>query len=191
MLGRLRRTTRLDVGLALTFVGLAFLVWALVAGVAREMLRQMIADTQGMQITMPAATRAVKLFFVDTGFVIDLVGLGLMVAGLVLVFFASRQRIGISWAWAVALLQGLTAALGGVLVVATIHQPYRNLFQPVEGSGTGPDPRVLEQISRLSLPVVIVVAVLVWVVFLVAMLVDRARLDRRGPTLTDGLRTNR
>lgn len=173
--------------MALAFVGLAFLVWALVAGVAREMLRQMIADTLNLQIALPDATRAVTLFFVDVGFVIDLVGLGLMVVGLLLVFLASRQRLSLSWAWAVALLQGLTAALGGVLVVATIHLPYRSLVPET----TPADADVLEQISRLSLPVVIVVAVLVWVIFLVAMLIDRARLDRRGPTLTDGLRTNR
>jgi Na+(H+)/acetate symporter ActP len=38
MLGQLRRTTRTDVGLALTFVGIAYLVWVLVAGVARELV---------------------------------------------------------------------------------------------------------------------------------------------------------
>ena len=38
---------------------------------------------------------------------------------------------------------------------------------------------------------VIVLAILVWVSLLVWLLVERARLDRHGPTLTDGLRTNR
>ena len=36
MLGRLRRTTRLDVGLALAFSGMAYLGWALVAGISRS-----------------------------------------------------------------------------------------------------------------------------------------------------------
>jgi two-component system CheB/CheR fusion protein len=34
------------------------------------------------------------------------------------------------------------------------------------------------------------IAILLWVTFLVWMLVERARLDRFGPTLSDGLRTN-
>ncbi len=48
----------------------------------------------------------------------------------------------------------------------------------------------LERVSGISLPVVVVAAVLLWVTFLIWLLVDRARLNRRGPTLTDGLRSN-
>jgi hypothetical protein len=34
------------------------------------------------------------------------------------------------------------------------------------------------------------VALLIWVTFLIWLLIERARLNRRGPTLRDGLRSN-
>ena len=36
----------------------------------------------------------------------------------------------------------------------------------------------------------LVAALLVWVTFVVWLLIERSRLDRRAPTLRDGLRTN-
>ena len=41
MLGQSRRTTRLDVGLALAFSGIAYLVWALVAGISRRTVQDL------------------------------------------------------------------------------------------------------------------------------------------------------
>ena len=93
MLGQKRRTSRLDVGLAIAFAGIAFLVWALLAGVSRLMLQLTAA---GQTDTLPAVTQNVKIFFVDTGFVIDLVGLAWMALSLVLIFFANWQKISIS-----------------------------------------------------------------------------------------------
>ena len=83
----MRRTTRLDVGLALTFSGLSYLVWSLVAGTSREMVREMILFTSRTNLTgdLPKFTRAVKIFFVDMGFVIDLAGLAWMILSLLLV----------------------------------------------------------------------------------------------------------
>lgn len=184
MLGRKRRTTRLDVGLALAFTGLAFIVWAFVAGMSRTMMTNLIHDSADATMKLPRLSTVVKLFFVDTGFVIDLVGLGWMVLALVLIFLASRQHISISWAWTAAILQSLIAALGAVLVSVACYVPYSQL---VATSPTG----AMETISLISLPVVIGMAVVCWVVFLIAMLIDRARLKRHGPTLSDGLRTNR
>ncbi len=40
------------------------------------------------------------------------------------------------------------------------------------------------------LPIIVTVAILIWTLALIWLLVERARLNRRGPTLTDGLRTN-
>ena len=47
-----------------------------------------------------------------------------------------------------------------------------------------------EQVSRISLGILVPIAILVWLLFLVWLLVERARLDRHGPTLRDGLRSN-
>jgi ABC-type xylose transport system permease subunit len=178
MLGRKRRTTKLDVGLAIVFVGISFLIWSLVAGVARAWMRRVIVDDGGLE----ELTRAVKIFFVDTGFVIDLVGLGWMMVCLVLIYFAGRQRLSISWAWATAMLQSFVASLGGVLVAgATIG---------VLSSEHAPRDNTLQRISQLSLPVVIAVAVVIWAGFVYFMIRTRGTM-RRGPSLSDGLRTNR
>jgi hypothetical protein len=174
----------LDVGLALAFTGISFLVWALVAGMSRTMMKNLIHDADALNMELPGLTVVVKVFFVDTGFVIDVVGLALMLISLVLVFIASRQRISISWAWAVAMLQAFVAALGATLVSGACYLPYR---LPIETVPSG----ALETISQISLPVVVGLAIFLWVVCLVGLLVDRARLDRHGPSLTDGLRTNR
>lgn len=184
MLGHKRRTSRLDVGLALAFTGITFLVWAFVAGMSRTMMKNLIHDAAGATMNLPKLSTVVKVFFVDTGFLIDLAGLGWMVLTLILIFLAARQRISLSWAWTAAILQSLLAALGAVLVSVACYVPYRQL---VTTSPSG----ALETISLISLPVVIGMAVVFWVMFLVAMLLDRARLVRRGPTLSDGLRTNR
>lgn len=184
MLVRKLRTSRLDVGLALAFTGLAFIVWAFIAGMSRTMMTNLIHDAADATMDLPNLSKLVKVFFVDTGFVIDIVGLGWMVLSLVLIFLASRQRISISWAWTAAILQSLIAALGAVLVGVACYVPYRK-FVTTSPTGT------METISLISLPVVIGMAVVFWVMFLVAMLIDRARLERRGPTLSDGLRTNR
>lgn len=184
MLVRKQRTSRLDVGLALAFTGLAFIVWAFVAGMSRTMMTHLIHDPATSAMELPRLSTVVKLFFVDTGFVIDLVGLGWMVLALILIFLASRQKISISWAWTAAILQSLIAALGALLVGLACYVPYWQ-FE------TTPPASAMEIISRISLPVVIGMAVVFWLVFLIAMLIDRARLERRGPTLSDGLRTNR
>jgi hypothetical protein len=183
MLGRLRRTTRTDVGLALAFAGTAYLVWALVAGTSRWMVQEMIKSTTAM--ALPRFTSVIKVFFVDTGFVIDLLGLAWLVVSLLLVVFSSRQRLSISWAWVSAICQGLLAALGAVLVAWGAYMPH--VVSP-DAVSTGRTP--LEHVSGLSLPVVMAVALLIWVTFLVWLLIERARFDRRGPTLRDGLRTH-
>jgi len=189
MLGRLRRTTRLDVGLALAFAGASYLVWALVAGASRGLIQEMIRSTVDAQAALPAFTKAVKLFFVDTGFVIDLVGLGWMAMSLVLVGFASRQKISISWAWVSAVCQSCAAALGAVVVARAVSAPLAVTLTLVgageEGARTG-----LAELSRITLGVTVALALAVWITFLFWLLVERARLNRRGPTLTDGLRSN-
>ena len=182
MLGQLRRTTRTDVGLALAFSGLAYLVWALVAGVSRSVIQEMIRSTAAMK-ELPESTRVVKAFFVTGGIVIDAAGLAWLALSLFLVACSSRQRMSISWAWVSAVCQSFVAALGAVLVGWAAYKPH---IVPIPAAGAG----LLERVTALSLPVTVAMAVLVWVTFLVWLLMERARLRRRGPTLTDGLRTN-
>ena len=71
-----------------------------------------------------------------------------------------------------------------MLVGLACYVPYWQL-ETTSPTGT------METISLISLPVVIGMAIVCWLVFLIAMLIDRARMERRGPTLSDGLRTNR
>ncbi len=180
---RTRRTSRLDVGLAIALAGLAFVVWALVAGASRLMMQNIILAAAGSTETLPAVTRNVRLFFVDTGFVIDLVGLGWMAISLVLIFFASSQKVSISWAWLSATLQSMVAALGGVLVGCAIYVPH-----VITGQANY---TVMGKISLVSLPLVIVIAVVIWGLFVYWMLKHRASSRHLGPSMTDGLRTNR
>jgi hypothetical protein len=189
MLGRLRRTTRLDVGLALAFSGISYLVWALVAGTSREMVRAMMraADASTAPMVIPHFSHTVKVFFSDMGIIIDVVGLAWMVLSLLLVVYAGRQRLSISWAWLSAIVQSFTAALGGVLVGWAMNLPYQKLAE----SAIKPEkvPTVVK-VSEMSLWILLTVAILIWVIFLVWLVVERAHLRARGPSLRDGLKSN-
>ena len=168
-------------GLALAFGGIAYLVWALVAGIARTTVRYMLTHVAIDRLRMPELTKAVKLVFVNYGICIDLVGLVWLVVSLLLVLACSRQKLSISWAWISAFCQTATAALGAVLVGWAVYQPSITAIP----AGT-----TLERVSSISLGVVVAVAVFLWVSFLVWLLIQRARFDRHGPTLRDGLRSN-
>lgn len=191
MLGRMRHTTRLDVGLSIVFAGISYLVWSLVAGGARELVQTFIYSAQGLQMELHPLTRGVKIFFVDAGFMIDLVGLLWLSASLVLVLLSSRQKIRISWVWVCAICQSFTAALGAILVGSAVYAPHAVTIPSLNGEQ---DLNLFERVSEISLPALIPVAILIWTTFLVWLLIDRARLNRRGnrhgPTLRDGVRTN-
>ena len=185
MLGRLRRTSRTDVGLALSFAGVAYLVWAFVAGVSRDVVQELIKSSFIRHLTLPESARLVKIIFVEAGIVIDVVGITWMAVSLLLVVLSSQQRCSISWGWVSAMAQAIVAALGAVLVGWAAYQPHVVPPETVMlGSATW------AEVSAISLPIVVVVAVVLWVMVLVWLLVERARLDRRGPTLRDGQRTN-
>lgn len=186
MLGRTRRTTRLDVGLAIVFAGLSYLVWSLIAGGSRELVQTFIASAYDMQLELPPITRAVKIFFVDAGFVIDVVGLAWLIISMTLVLVASRQRISISWAWVSAVCQAFVAGLGAALVGTAVYAPHAS---SISGAAAA-DTTIFEKVSQISLPVIVCLAVLIWTTFVVWLLVERSRWTHRGPTLRDGLRTN-
>ena len=168
----------------MTFSGLAYLVWVLVAGISRDTVQDLIR-TIAPKLDVPTSTRVVKIVFVDIGIAIDLVGLAWLALSLLLVGLSSRQRLGISWAWMSAIMQSCVAAVGAVLVGWAVQQPYFQIMPQPDTPRTA-----LETVSTISLPVVVVLAVVVWIAFLVWLLIERARLARGGPTLRDGLRSN-
>jgi hypothetical protein len=191
MLGRVRRTTRLDVGLSVGFAGVAYLVWALVAGTTRAMVSDLIDALAGFDANISLLTEWVRYVFVDAGVAIDVVGMVWLAGSLLLVVLSSRQRISISWGWLTAFLQLTTASLGAVLVSYDIHRSYTELISPMMDPNTEVQRTGLQQVSSISLAVSIPIAVLIWTVFLVWLLVERAHYTRRqGPTLRDALRTN-
>ncbi|MFP4107201.1 MAG: hypothetical protein ACLFVU_14105 [Phycisphaerae bacterium] len=176
----------MDVGLALAFSGIAYLVWVLVAGAARSMVQSLINWSDLWQKDVPSSTKVIRVVFVDAGVALDIAGLLWLMLSMFLVVRSSRQRMSISWAWVSAVLQTAVAALGGIWVAWGVHVPYREKI----ASTFVPDPTPWQHVQGFSLGVSLAVALLLWVTFLVWLLVDRARLNRRGPTLTDGLRTN-
>ena len=191
MLGRLRRTTRLDVGLALGFSGASYLVWALVAGISRRSVDQVFENLNRAGSTWEGLARDsawVKTLFVDAGIVIDVVGLAWLAVSLLLIVFSSRQYFSISWAWVSAITQSFTAGLGAVLVDWAGHQPLKLVIATAKGPA--PPRTAWAHVSGFSLLVTLILAIVVWVGFLVWLLVDRHRLSGRGPSLRDGMRSN-
>lgn len=187
MLGRRKRTSRLDVALGLAFSGIAYLVWSLVAGANRLMVRDVIHWSDLSREQFPIASKAVRVVFVEAGPALDVAGVVWLAVSLLLVVYASRQKFSISAAFVSALLQSFVAALGGVWVAWAIHLQYRQFVNQAMETDT----TILQQISGFSLGVSIVIAVGGWLAVLAWLLRERRRYERdRGPSLTDGLRTN-
>ena len=172
-------------GLALSFAGVAYLVWAVVAGVSRDVVQELIKASVVRGFRLHDSAHVVKIIFVEAGIVIDVVGMAWLAASLFLVILSSRQRCSISWSWVSAIGQAIIAALGAVLVGWAAYQPH-----VVPPDTVVPESAAWAKVSAISLPVVVVIAVVLWVMVLVWLLVERARFDRRGPTMRDGLRTN-
>ena len=172
-------------GLALSFAGVGYLVWAIVAGVSRSTVQALIKSSAVRDFTLRDSAHVLKVIFVEAGIVIDLVGLAWLAATLFLVLWASRQRMSISWGWVSAMGQVIIAALGAVLVGWAAYQPH-----VVPRDAPVPPTATWALVSTISLPIVVAISVVLWVTVLVWLLVERGRVDRHGPTLRDGLRTN-
>lgn len=172
-------------GLALSFAGVGYLIWAVVAGVSRSTVQELIKSAAVRDFQLHDSAYTLKIIFVEAGIVIDLVGLAWLAATLFLVLWASRQRSSISWAWGSAMGQVIIAALGAVLVGWAAYQPH-----VVPRNAPVPPTATWARVSEISLPVVVVISVVLWVAVVVWLLVNRGRINRRGPTPRDGLRTN-
>jgi hypothetical protein len=136
----------------------------------------------GTTETLSPFTLSIKRFFLDYGFVIDVTGLVWMLLSLTLVLLASRQKISISWSWLCSGMQILVAGVASIVVhFATAA---------TQAGKVASDPTLTEQISSLSWPVVLAIAVLAWVFFLIRLLLDRGKFDKTQPTLNDSFRSN-
>ena len=178
----------------MAFAGMAYLGWALVAGISRSSMEAVFRNIHSAGRTWEAlspSTVWVKTMFVDAGILIDIVGLAWLAITLMLIVFSSRQYFSISWAWVSALLQTFTAGLGAVLVGLAGQQPYKDLVADlVKATQAAPPRSTWAEVSGISLFTTLVLAVVVWAAFLVWLMIDRARWTRPGPSLRDGLRSN-
>ena len=181
MLGRLRRTTRVDVGLGISFAGVAYLVWLLSAGIARHVVNELLRAAR-QNVQLPGLSRWLCNAFLHAAAVFDVVGVLWLVLSLALIVGASRQRWSISWVWMSAICQTMGAAL---LVVWSALAGIRPFVTPGSVIGRPAYPTT----GYAFMSVAAAVALVLWVMVLIWLLYERARL-RRGPTLRDGLRTN-
>jgi hypothetical protein len=183
MLGRIRRTTRTDVGLALAFGGIAYLVCVAALGAGRHVVnaisRGLHADKATLS-SLPGAPRWLCHTFLQAAAVLDIVAVLWLVLSLALIVGASRQKWSISWAWMSAVGEALAAALLGVWAAVAAASDRTGRPAPADGYPTT---------GWTFLSVAVALALVLWVTVLVWLLYERARLGR-GPSLRDGLRTH-
>ncbi len=177
MLGRVRRTTRTDVGLALAATGLAYLLWIIVTGVARYVVNQLVLIRGAAGLGGLAG--ALSASFIHGAAIWDLVGALWMLLSLALIVGSSRQRWIISWPWLSAILHAMVAGLlAGWTSLAAIG-PFAAAFEPAREPAIGWG----------SYSFFLAIGLVMWVITLVWLLYERRR--RRGPSLIDGQRTHR
>lgn len=182
MLGRVRRTTRTDVTLALILAGVVYLAWALACSYAAQAAEMIAIRSFAVTAQPPIVQRLVDTFSVDSRLsaLPAMLGPVWMCLGLWLVIRASRQRRIISWAWLVITCQAL-AAMGIAAWASRASLTAMAAFnaQPTPGGS-------IEQ----GLPNYVLIGVLIWLGTLAWLVIDRVRFSRHGPALGDGIRTH-
>lgn len=192
MLGRLRRTTRTDVSLALVLAGIVYLTWASACWSAKESAANLKAvvgnpprQLQALaQVDPPPVTRWFMNTFGSRACVaFDVAGPIWMFAGLWLVIRASGQRRIISWSWLLVSCQGIAAV--AIAVWAALAQELL-ISSAVQTPGTAGTFQVSWS------PVVVGIAVLIWVGTLAWLLFQRLWLQRhlRSAAIGDGYKTH-
>ena len=181
MLGAMKRTSRLDVALAIIATGLSFLAWALVSGIGWVILQQ---QDKADHVAMPGFLKAIQVFSDYAGYVLDIMGLIIMCICLLLIFLAHRQVISMSWAWLMIVAQLIFALLIGVFVITALLGPQPELFHSTESLS------LAQVLSMISLPVVIATAAVVWSVFAFYMYRQPKGSTRRRLSLADSVKTN-
>ena len=183
MLGRVRRTTRTDVGLALAMSGIAYLVWVLTTGVARHTVNELMKSQHlGPVEKMPSVSEWLCNAFLAGGFVWDMVGVLWLVLTMALIIGSSRQRWIISWPWMSTVLQALVTVLLAIWSGLAGMAPYGLTIAHI---GEAPYPTAAYTFMSLALAI----GMLLWVTVLVWLLLERGRMGR-GPRFRDGMRTH-
>jgi len=185
MLGRVRRTTRTDVALALVLAGLVYLAWVMACWSAKRSAAHMdhlAAASAAYRSAMPAASRGfMQTFATWTAGIFDLLGPIWMLLGLYMVIRASRQRRIISWSWLLISSQAIAALLIACWAAWALPVPVDAAAESttaVAGAGWS--------------PAVVALGVLIWVGTLAWLILDRIRYGRfRSHTaIRDGFKTH-
>ena len=179
MLGRVRRITRVDVGLAISFVGIAYLAWMMVMAGVRHLINNLIeAESQ-------FAIGGFLGAFATSTWLFDLVGLLWLIVGLILIIGASRQRWSISAPLVCAICQVILATILSVWA-GNCAEAYAIALAKGTAELTAD---VQERLTWVGLYIFFGIALVLWGAVLLWLLGERARL-RHGPKPRDGLRTN-
>jgi hypothetical protein len=187
MLGRVRRTTRTDVTLALIMAGVVYLAWAGACAIARGAAEVVAQYTRAHELVPTVWAQRLLTTFGDASSlsaVPPVLGPMWMCLSLWLVIRASRQRRIISWAWLAITFQALGAIGVGVWSARAVQQT-------LAAAGTV-DPAGVEAAAADGANTVwfVVAAVAIWLATLTWLVIDRLRFSRLGPSLGDGIRTH-
>jgi len=171
--------------MAISFGGVAYLVWLLAVGVGRSIVNGLSGriHAEGKVLTeLSGPARWLCNSFFHAAVVFDVVGVLWLVLSLLLIVGASRQRWTISWPWMSAICQAMTAAVIAAWAgLAARSGATMNLTEAGGDAG--------RTVGWSLMSISAAVALLIWVTVLVWLLYERARLGR-GPTLRDGLKTH-
>lgn len=172
-------------GLAISFAGVAYLVWVVGVGVGRHLVNELSRTVHAGEFTfdsLPGATKWLCRTFLYTAPVFDIIGVLWLLLSLALIVGASRQRWSISWPWMSGLCQAMAAALITAWAGLSGQAPF---IYGTFHMGKPPYPTA----GWTFMSVAVCLALASWVGALVWLLYERARLGR-GPSLRDGLRTH-
>lgn len=160
--------------LALVMAGFVYLAWVLACWAAKEAAVGLAAGETGE--LGPLATAAVTVFESPARYIFDILGPIWMLASLYLVIRASRQRRIISWSWLLTTCQAIAA----ILIAAGAAFAHLGTYNRSGG---------LFARAADWFPVVLVVAVLIWLTTLGWLLYDY-RFGRRPRTIRDTAKTH-
>jgi len=192
MLGRVRRTTRTDVGLCMSLAGIAYLLWVGVTASVRVVVNDLADANAAARLAgeqVPAAARWLVAAFGQTGPAWDLAGVLWLGVTLALVLGSSRQRWIISWPWLSAICHAMAAGLLGVWAALAAAVDTTALAGAKPAPAAEPICTAPPTVGWTSLSVAVALAVVIWVFTLVWMLRERSLL-LRGPSPGDFRRTH-
>ncbi len=168
-------------GLALAMTGISYLMWALVVGVARHTANELSRTAYVQKVMFPIASNWLRGAFLNGAVIWDVLGVLWLLVGLVLIMGSSRQAWIISWPW----LCGMSQSMAAVLLALWTANAARSVTEHAITHLQPPYPTV----GWTSFWACLALALVLWVMTLVWLLYERARL-RRWPSHRDTRRTH-